>query len=195
MTFRFFLGALLIAAPAAVAQADPADSGHVGVNGNVAGLCVLGPPSRANIPLGQLSSSSGTRVGRLTTIAAQDVTLPGSFCNFAGTTITVRAEALVGDDASPVQPGFAKAVNYRSTVTPWAAVAPNVTTAATANGGSPVAEGAGGTQPVAKIADLKLTLSDFTVPSDAILVSGLYNGRVTITLGPAIGGVSPGQGD
>jgi hypothetical protein len=196
MTSRLLIAALLIAAPAAAEAASTTTAtGDVGVNGNVAGLCILGPPSRSTIDLGQMAATSGPRVGRIATLPAQTATLPGSFCNFAGTSITIRAEALVGNDASPVQPGFAKAVNFKSTVTDWATVAPNVTTAATAAGGSPIAEGAGGSHPAAKIADLTLTLSNFTVPSDAILVSGLYNGQVTITLGPAVGGVSPGQGE
>jgi hypothetical protein len=186
------LPVLLLAAAPAAAQ-ETSDSGDVGIAGNVAGLCILGPPSRGSIDLGQLAATSGSRAGRIAALPAQTVTLPGSFCNFAGTSVSIEAEALVGNDAGTLQPGFARAVNFTSTVGGWAATAPLVTTAAAADGGSPAASGAGGAHPEPKITDLTLTLSNFTVPSDAILVSGLYAGRVTITLGPAVGGQAPGD--
>ncbi|MFL6858668.1 MAG: hypothetical protein ACJ8DZ_05440 [Allosphingosinicella sp.] len=189
---RLLLPFLLLAA-ASPSQAAPSAEGDVAIAGNVAGLCILGPPSRAAIDLGQLAATSGSRTGRIAALPAQTITLPGSFCNFAGTSVSIQAEALVGNDAGTLQPGFARAVNYTSTVGVWAATAPLVTTAAAADGGSPAASGSGGAHPEPKITDLVLTLSNFTVPSDAILVSGLYAGRVTITLGPAVGGQTPGD--
>ena len=191
MSLRHLTAALIALAMAGTAPAAPSDTGEVSVAGSVAGLCVLGEPSRGSIDLGQMAATSGPRVGRIAALPPQDVKLPGSFCNFAGTAIKVEAEALVGDDVSAVQPGFARAVNFTSTVADWASEAPSVKTAANANGGSPAAEGSGGAHPAPKIADLTLTLSGFTVPADAILVAGLYSGRVTITLGPAIGGETP----
>ena len=193
MKLLSLIGAMVLSASAAAAQAEPTDTGEVGVHGTVAGLCILGKPSRASIDLGKMAAASGTRVGRIASLPSQTVELPGSFCNFAGTAISIRAEALVGDDVSTLQPGFARAVNFKSTVTDWAATAPVVTTTATASGSSPSAYGTGGTHPAAKVADLTMTLSDFAVPSDALLVSGAYNGRITITLGPVVGG-SPSGG-
>ena len=40
-------------------------------------------------------------------------------------------------------------------------------------------------QPLPKIADVLLTLNNFAVPADLLLVTGTYAGNVTITLGPA----------
>ena len=190
--------AMLASAGAAGAQqsstGDLSVVGHVGVEANVAGVCKLGPPSRSSIDLGQMSATSGPRVGRIATLPAQTVTLPGSYCNFGGTKVTVRAEALVQPDSTTLPPGFARAVNYTSTVTTWAETPPQVTTAASASGASPVAEGSGGTEPAAKLTDLTLALSTFTVPSDALLIAGTYQGQVTITLGPAAA-ESSGQGE
>ena len=123
-------------------------------------------------------------MGRIAPIGDQQVTLPGSFCNFGGTTLTISVDALLADDASAVEPGFARAVNFTSTVGNWAATPPEVTTSATTGGANPSASGAGGVQPLPKVADLVLTLSGFTVPSDLLLVAGNYAGSVTITLGP-----------
>lgn len=188
MKSRLLLLAALAAVPVGSANAQSANSDEqaVAINGSVASLCVLGEPSRAAIDLGQMAATSGPRIGRIAVLGAQQVTLPGSFCNFAGTALTVSAEALVAADTNAVQPGFARAVNYTSTVENWAATDAAATTAASAGGASPSAEASGGTQPLPRIADLTLSLSSFTVPSDLLLVAGAYNGLVTITLGPAV---------
>jgi len=201
MRLSYLAGAILLLASAGAAGAQQGSTGdlsvvgHVGVEANVAGVCKLGPPSRTTIDLGQMSATSGPRVGRIATLSAQTITLPGSYCNFGGTKVTVRAEALVQPDASILPAGFARAVNYTSTVTTWASTAPQVTTAASANGATPVAEGSGGTEPAAKLTDLTLALSAFTVPSDALLIAGNYTGQVTITLGPAATESSQGTGE
>ncbi len=78
-------------------------------------------------------------------------------------------------------------------MTTWATTAPLITTAADAEGASPMAEGSGGTEPAAKLTDLTLVLSGFNVPSDARLMAGNYHGQVTITLGPAA--ADTGQGE
>ena len=200
MRLSYLAGAMLLLASAGTAGAQQGSTGdlsvvgHVGVDANVAPVCKLGPPSRTAIDVGQMSATSGPRVGRIATLPEQIVTLPGSYCNFGGTKVTVRAEAMVQPDASALPAGFARAVNYTSTVTTWAATAPQVTTAASASGASPVAEGSGGTEPAAKLTDLTLALSAFTVPSDALLIAGNYQGQVTITLGPAAV-ESPAQGE
>ena len=186
MKARILAAALLIALPTGVANAQSdSDEETVGVNGTVAGLCILGPPSRTSVPLGQLINVSGPRVGRIAAITDQTVLLPGSFCNFAGTSLTVSADAMLASDTNAVQTGFARAVNFTSIVTNWVSPDATVTTAAAAGGANPSAEGTGGTQPAPKIADLTLTLNGFTVPSDLLLVAGDYAGSVTITLGPA----------
>ena len=178
------LAGLAVMAPAMASAAD-SDQHPVAVNGNVANLCVLGAPNPAAIDLGQLSATSGARAGKITTISDQTIALPDSFCNFAGTQLTVQASALLAADASPVQPGFSRAVNFTSTVNNWATAPATVTTAATASGGSPGTSAKGGTQPAPKIANLALVLSSFTVPSDNLMVAGGYTGSVTITLGPS----------
>lgn len=179
------LGSTVLAAPAS-AQSN-SDEGSVAVSGTVAGLCVLGAPSRASVDLGTLIATSGSRIGRIRVIGDERVSLPASFCNFAGTVLSVSTEALRTEGSIGVQSGFSRAVNYRSTVSNWAGQNAVVTTEASADGGTPVATGAGGYQPDPKIADLELTMSAFSVPADSLLIAGDYAGTVTITLGPAVG--------
>lgn len=159
----------------------------VDVGGTVANLCILGTPSQASINVGQMVDTSTANVGKITTIGDQTVTLPGSFCNFAGTHLTVTADALLAQDTSTVQPGFSRAVNFTSTVTTWANTPPVVTTAANLNGGTPEATGSGGDQGAPKLTDLTLTLSQFHTGGgdNLLLVAGGYTGSVTITLGPS----------
>jgi len=170
------------------AQVDDTDTADVAVVGNVAPLCVLGPPDPATVDLGQMVATSGTRIGRIAALSNQIVNLPGSFCNFAGSAIDVSVTALVANDASTLQPGFARAVNYTASVDNWAATAASSTSEAGADGSNPTAAGTGATQPLPRIADLTVTLSGFTVPSDALLIAGSYQGAVVVTLGPAAGG-------
>ena len=177
--------AALAATSAPTAAQETTDQDTVAVSGSVSGICVLGTPSRSAVDLGQLIALSGPRVGRAAAIGNQQVTLAGSFCNFAGTTLSVSAQALVAADANAVQPGFARAVNFTSSVSNWATQDAAVTTSATAGGATPTSQAAGGTHPAPRIADLTLTLSGFSVPSDLLLVAGGYSGHVTITLGPA----------
>lgn len=165
-------------------------TGQVTVGGTVAQLCILGTPSRSNVDVGQMAATSGSRVGRIATITEQTVTLPASFCNFAGSAITVTATALVSTDASPVQPGFAKAVNYTAAATNWSTTATSATTASNAAGSVPTATSVGATQALPKTADVTVTLSSFTAPSDLLLTAGTYNGLVVVTLGPVAGGGS-----
>lgn len=188
MKTKLLILATLAALPMASANAQSArsDDKSVAIDGSVASLCILGEPSRTAIDLGQMAATSGPRIGRIAALGTQQVTLPGSFCNFAGTALTISAEALVATDATGVEPGFARAVNYTSTVANWAATDAAATTTASAAGATPSATASGGVQPLPKIADLTLSLSGFTVPSDLLLVAGGYRGNVTITLGPAV---------
>ena len=173
-----------LAAFAAPAFGQDLGNQNVGMSGSVARLCVLGAPSPSAVDLGQLADTSGQRVGRLATLSERSVTLPGSFCNYAGSRLTVASTALVAADTSTVQAGFARAVNYTATVSNWAPINAVVTTAAGANGATPSASASGGDQTAPRLADLQLTLSNFTAPSDALLVAGGYAGSVTVTLGP-----------
>jgi len=184
----------LVAAVSALSLASQAgatgnsDQKSVPVTGTVASLCVLGLPSPASVDVGQMAQTSGASVGKITTISEHDVILPASFCNYAGTQVTIEGTALVATDTSPVQPGFARAVNFTSTVTPWATTAASVTTNAAADGSNPTATASGGTLCNPKLTDLTLALTNFTAPSNALLVAGGYTGTVTITLGPSAGG-------
>lgn len=181
--------ALVIAAALAVgtapaAMAQDSDSAKVTVTGEVARLCVLGAPSDAVINLGQMADTSGARVGKRAAIANKSVTLPGSFCNFANSVVTVNATALTADDATAAQPGFARAVNFVATASNWAATNAVATTAADRQGAGAAATGSGSVQSLPKLADIGLTLSNYDVPGDLLLVSGGYTGSVTVTLAP-----------
>lgn len=185
MQIRCLLALPLLAfAGAAIAQTSDTATGDVTVGGNVARLCVLGQPSPPTIDVGQMAETSGTRVGRIRTIGAQVVILPASFCNFAGSAVSVTATALVVNDNLAVQPGFARAVNYSASASNWAGSPTDVTTAATASGATPSATSTGASQPLPKIADVRLDLINFSAPGDALLVAGSYSGLVTVTLGP-----------
>ncbi len=181
-------GALLAAAlsSTAFAQSVETATGNVAVIGRVAPVCILGAPSQASVDLGQMAGTAGVRAGRIATIAAQNVTLPGSFCNFAGSTVTVAASALVSADATTPPAGFARVVNYAATASNWAAGNASTTTAALASGAPQSSSGTGATQTTPRLADIAVALSAFAVPGDAILVAGSYSGSVTVTLGPAL---------
>lgn len=185
---RALIPALLVLAAPCVAMAQESDSETVPITGTVARLCVLGAPSEPSINLGSLINVSGTRVGRLAVIAPRTVTLPNSFCNFAGSALTVSATALVAADASPIQTGFARAVNYAANTSGWTGTATTATTAATDAGASPTTVVTGATLPAPRLADLTLTLNGYSVPSDRLLVSGAYSGQVIITLAPVASG-------
>lgn len=176
---------LALAVSTASAQTSDTATGEVGVYGNVARLCILGAPSPATVDVGQMAATSGSRVGRIATIGVQNVSLPGSFCNFAGSHLTVTATALVSGDSTSVQPGFSKAVNYTATASNWSGTPTSVTTAAVASGATPTATSNGSDQPLPHIADLNVALSGFTAPSDLLLTAGNYSGLVVVTLGPA----------
>lgn len=175
-------------AGAASAQASNTDSGNVAVDGSVAPICILGEPSRQMINLGQMTETSGSRIGKIAPLPVQSVTLPNSFCNFAGSEITMTTTALVQNDATTLRPGFARAVNFTASATNWAASPSSATSAAGADGSNPSTTNGGATQPLPKIADLTAELSGFSVPSDSMLISGDYQGTVIITLGPAASG-------
>jgi len=167
--------------PATSVQAD------VTVVGRVASLCVLGTPSSPQIDVGQMAATSGTRVGKIATLPAQSVVLDGSFCNFGGTMLTVDATALTNLDDGGVAPpaNFARAVNYTATASNWAGINAAATTAALGDGSSATKTGLGGTQGTPKLSAINLEVSNFTVPTDSLMVSGRYQGAVRITLGPA----------
>ena len=185
---RAILPAILVLTAPCVAMAQDSDTETVPVTGTVARVCVLGTPSESSINLGSLINVSGTRVGRLAVIAPRAVTLPNSFCNFAGSALTVSATALVAADASPIQTGFARAVNYAANTSGWTGTATTATTAATDAGTSPTTVVTGATQPTPRLTDLTLTLNGYSVPSDRLLVSGAYSGQVVITLAPVAAG-------
>lgn len=185
MNWKPGLALIAIAAFPAAAMAQTTETGTVAVEGSVRPVCILGDPNPALVDLGQLSASSGIRTGRIAVIPTQTVTLPGSYCNFAGSVVTVTATALTSDDTSSPQAGFSRAVNYTASASNWASGASSANTAALRDGSSPTANGTGATQPLPKVADITLTLSAFTAPGDLILVAGNYSGTVVVTLGPA----------
>ena len=179
------LALIVLAAFPATAIAQTTETGTVAVEGQVRPVCVLGDPNPALVNIGQLSANSGPRTGRIAVIAPRTVTLPASYCNFAGSVVSVTATALTSNDTSAPQLGFARAVNYTASASNWASGTSTATTAALRDGTVPTASGFGATQPLPKIADITLTLSSFTAPGDLILVAGNYSGTVVVTLGPA----------
>ncbi len=179
--------ALMTLASASMAQAQTSDTdqGEVTIGGIVTPICILGDPSASTVNLGQLINLSGPRTGKIIVVTSRTVTMPGSFCNYANSKVTVDATALTEQNGSPVATGFARAVNFTATVSPWASAEAAATTAASVSGATPTATGSSATQPLPQIADLSLTLSGFTVPTDALLVAGNYTGNIVVTLGPA----------
>ncbi len=186
MKFRFPFALMALASASMMhAQANDTDQGEVTIGGVVTPICILGDPSATTVNLGQLINLSGPRTGKIISVGSRTVSMPGSFCNYANTKVTVDATALTEQNGSPVATGFARAVNYTATVSPWATAEAAATTAASVSGATPLATGFSATQPLPQISDLSLTLSGFTVPNDALLVAGNYSGNIVVTLGPA----------
>lgn len=178
---------LLLLAPTVAAAADgpsDQDSAQVAVNGRVARLCILGEPSRPVVDLGQMAQTSGANVGRISALPVQTVTLPSSFCNFAGSVVSVTANALVGDAAGTPPTGFANAVNYTATASGWGDAVASATTNAAADGSDGESFAFSGTQADPRLADIDLQLATYSVPGNALLIAGGYTGQVTVTLGP-----------
>ena len=185
MKRSFTLTALALSLLPATALAQSSATGTVAIDARVTPVCILGDPNPALVDLGQISASSGPRTGKIDTIAPRTVTLPASFCNFAGSVVRVTATALTSSDTIAPQPGFTRAVNYTATVSGWASGTSTATSTALRDGSSPSASGTGATQPLPSIAHIMVTLSSFTTPGDLILVAGNYSGNVVVTLGPA----------
>lgn len=177
-------GMLICAQPGWAQEAEP-DSGNVAVSGLVSPLCILGAPSPAIVDLGQLVNTSGQRIGRIATIPERQISLANSFCNFAGSTVSVEVTALQLTQNVQLQSGFAQAVNYSASAGNWATNPTTARSAASASGATPRQTSTGAVQTLPRRADIAVTLSDFAVPSDNLLVSGAYQGAVVITLGPA----------
>lgn len=180
-----FVVLALAALPASAMAQSASATGTVAIDGRVAPICILGGPNPALIDLGVMIATSGTRAGRIDALPSRSVSLPTSHCNFAGSQVTVTANALLAANVAAPASGFARAVNYTATATGWAAANAVTTTAATASGSSASSSGTGGNHPLPKLADIGVTLSAFSVPGDALLIPGNYSGTVTVTLGPA----------
>lgn len=164
------------------AQAQAAAEGHVNLDAQVSQICVLGPPTPAGLALGQISESSGDRVGRLADISDRTIQLPGSFCNYGGAALSISASPLALTEGGP-SAGFIGSVNYTCTINAWGTTAATVRTSATNSSG----DGVRSISPLPKQADLTLVVSDFAGQSDSLLQPGSYLAVVTITLGPDAG--------
>lgn len=186
MNCKLGLALIAVVALPTMAAAQSTEDGTVAVEGSVSPVCILGEPSPTLVDLGQLSAASGVRAGRIAAIPPQTVVLPVSYCNFSGSMVSVSATALTTSDATAPVDGFTRAVNYTASASGWADSSSSATTAAQGDGTSPTANGSGAAQPLPQVADITLTLSDFTAPQDQLLVAGNYSGNVIVTLGPAI---------
>jgi hypothetical protein len=188
-------GTLLVPAIAGATAETGSDTAQkaVPITGNVSAHCVLGDPNPSTVALNALEDPT---TGKLRSIGDQNVSLPASWCNYAGTQVSISSSALLAD--TPTAPsGFSRAVNFTSTVSTWGAnPQASATTAASSTGGSPNASGTGQTLCQPNQTDLSLVLSDFSTAGGAnnILVAsggGGYSGTVTITLGPGASCSSP----
>lgn len=179
--------ALIFALPSPLSaqQSGDSDEGEVQVVGSVAPICVLGQPSESVIDLGTLINLSGARIGRMAALAPRQVTMPGSFCNYANTMISITASAMTEQTGAPLNTGFSRTVNYRVVVSPWANIEADLLTSAAPDGSGPAGNAASATQPLPQVSDLTMELSGFVAPSDALLIAGEYSGLITVTLGPA----------
>jgi hypothetical protein len=173
---------------AADVRAQDVARGSVSLDASVGRLCVLGAPSPAGVALGQISASSGASLGRLATIPARTVQLPGSFCNYAGAALAISASPLAVT-SGVAQAGFAGTVNYTCTISAWGATAATVRTSAQSATGT----GTSSTSTVPKETDLTLVMSDFASQTDDLLQPGAYLALVTITLGPDAGLTASGS--
>lgn len=174
--------ALATSVAAAPASAQDPARGNVGLDARVSQICVLGEPSPAGLALGQISEASGTRAGRLATIAAQTILLPGTFCNYGGAALAISASPLAVTSGA-AQAGFTGAVDYTCSISAWGATAATVRTSATNAAG----DRASATSAAPKATDLTLVVSDFATAADDLLQPGAYLALVTITLGPDAG--------
>jgi hypothetical protein len=182
--------ALVLAASLAIAPAKAQDpvQGSVGLDAQVSRVCVLGEPTPAGLALGQISETSGARVGRLATIATQTIQLPGTFCNYGGAALAISASPLAVTSGA-AQAGFIGAVNYTCSISAWGATAAAVRTSATNAAGDATSS----TSAAPKATDLTLVVSDFATATDDLLQPGAYLALVTITLGPDAGLIASGS--
>jgi hypothetical protein len=166
---------------------DPV-KGTVGLDAQVAQVCVLGAPNPGALALGQISESAGARAGRLASIANQSIQLPRTFCNYAGAALAITASPLAVTGTA-AQPGFVGSVDYTCTISAWGATSATVRTSA----GSPSGVGSPSTSSAPKETDLTLVVSDFATATDSQLQPGAYLALVTITLGPDAGLAASGS--
>jgi hypothetical protein len=191
MKTRIFLVVpLALLAFPAMAQAVLTDTarGSVDVTGDVTRLCSMGLPTPSPVDIGQMVNTGGLRAGQLAAISNRNVTLPNTFCNYAGTRLTVQANAMLTAGANA--PGFTKAVNYQASVAGWGAGPATINTGAAADGSTPSATSLGSIVTAPRISDLTLTFSSFSAPADLRPVAGGYRGTVTIVVGPDLGGIN-----
>lgn len=185
--FILFVAPLALMASPVLGQSTLTDTarGSVDVIGDVTRLCSLGLPTPSPVDVGQMVNTGGLRAGQLAPISNRDVSLPNTFCNYAGTRLTVQADAMLTSGA--IAAGFTKAVNYQASVAGWGTGAANAITIAAADGSNPSGTGVGSVVGAPKIADLTLTFSSFSAPADLRPVAGGYRGTVTIVVGPDLG--------
>lgn len=160
------IGAAAMALPSAAAAAD----GTVTVDAFVAPKCLFTIPSGSiNIP--EMSGVDGKLDP--STVDGQNVTLAG-WCNGTAAVMYVNATPLLNVGT----PG----ANYDNRVDFTATALAN---SVSANDTSTV-PGPGSEQNVGLfLGDVKVTLSNSSSPGNKLLLSGPYNGTVTVTLAPA----------
>jgi hypothetical protein len=159
--------------------------------------CFLGAPSQTGFSLGTIIDQSGTNAGRLRSgLTSGPITLPDSWCNFPDNALTVQATpmAALGISAAPPS-GFARLVNYRVSAANWLRTGAPIIVATNALGTETVGAGQAsgqGQEGQYRVADIVLTLDQFTVPGSSLgqsplmVAANTYQGTVIVLLGPAI---------
>jgi hypothetical protein len=196
MRNQLYLSALLVTAPWAGASwaqetpagATPAARQIITLNASTPALCKLGVGNPLSAAItGDMSETSGTRIGRLrTNINAMTIDVPG-WCN-GPSTLTVSAQPMLGPTFTDGERTavFSRAVNFRARALGWTpiATAPETLTNATRTGSVLTPSGISARViPLPTEEIISISLDTFTAASDGLLVQGNYSGTVTITLG------------
>lgn len=182
MTSRLVLAAaaLALSGVGSFASAQTVN-GQVDVNGTVANRCQF-TLNNAVLDIGEMSRLTGAadQFGRLDAakLNGQSRNLSG-WCNGAAATMTVEAEPLeLQDAAGAPPPGFENRVDYVATATVSNESSAQDTTAT---------DGPGAASSVGMFAgDVVVTFSGAATPGSGRLIAGAYQGRVVVTLAPAV---------
>lgn len=180
------IAAVALVAAAAPASAQQSVNGNVDITGTVAGTCtVVGGASGSSfdglIALGQLNDADGTLRDDL-----QGAFTSGYNVRIACTsapTYSLSTALIANQDQASAPAGYARVVNYATSVTFARAGAANLVVPVASAPGS--ANGSVGGL-LANVADnVKIDISNIrTAGASDILLAGAYEGQITLTITP-----------